>query len=72
MSLGILNTYSEFLPLSEKTPRISLGEGGTPLVQSERLANYLGIPNLFFKLEGCNPTGSFKDRGMVMGVPNAI
>ena len=72
MSLGILNTYSEFLPLSEKTPRISLGEGGTPLVQSERLAKSLGIPNLFFKLEGCNPTGSFKDRGMVMAVANAI
>ena len=52
MSLGILNTYSEFLPLSEKTPRISLGEGGTPLVQSERLAKSLGIPNLAAKRSG--------------------
>jgi threonine synthase len=72
MSTGILNTYGDFLPLTDKTPRISLGEGGTPLVQSERLAKYLGLSKLFFKLEGCNPTGSFKDRGMVMAVANAI
>jgi threonine synthase len=72
MPNGILSTYGDFLPLTEKTPRISLGEGGTPLVQSERLAKSLGLSNLFFKLEGCNPTGSFKDRGMVMAVANAI
>jgi threonine synthase len=51
---------------------ISLGEGSTPLVRSHRMAAELGLDNLYFKLEGCNPTGSFKDRGMVMAVANAI
>ena len=69
---GVLQKYHEFLPITPSTPMISLGEGGTPLVQSHRLAQELGLENLYFKLEGSNPTGSFKDRGMVMAVANAI
>ena len=69
---GVLQKYHEFLPITPSTPMISLGEGGTPLVQSHRLAKELGLEHLYFKLEGSNPTGSFKDRGMVMAVANAI
>ena len=69
---GVLQKYHEFLPITPATPMISLGEGGTPLVQSHRLAEKLGLEHLYFKLEGSNPTGSFKDRGMVMAVANAI
>ena len=50
----------------------SLGEGDTPLVKSNRLGAKLGCPELYFKLEGCNPTGSFKDRGMVMAMAKAL
>lgn len=69
---GVLERYEQFLPLTEATPRISLGEGSTPLVQSRNIGPSLGIPNLYFKLEMCNPTGSFKDRGMVLAVAKAI
>ena len=72
MMQGVLQNYHDFLPITPSTPMISLGEGGTPLVQSHRLAKELGLENLYFKLEGSNPTGSFKDRGMVMAVANAI
>jgi len=72
MMQGVLQKYHEFLPITSTTPMITLGEGGTPLVQSHRLAKKLGLENLYFKLEGSNPTGSFKDRGMVMAVANAI
>jgi threonine synthase len=51
---------------------ITLGEGDTPLVRSSWLARDLGYEELYFKLEGCNPTGSFKDRGMVVAVAKAI
>ena len=51
---------------------ISLGEGSTPLVRSYRLEHELGCGELYFKLEGCNPTGSFKDRGMVLAVAKAL
>jgi threonine synthase len=51
---------------------LSMGEGDTPLVESRRLGKELGIGRLFFKLEGCNPTGSFKDRGMVVAVAKAL
>ena len=72
MNEGVLQAYHEFLPITASTPMISLGEGSTPLVRSHRMAAELGLENLYFKLEGCNPTGSFKDRGMVMAVANAI
>src|SRR5207247_6072670 len=64
--------YRDFLPLTPATPAISLGEGGTPLVRSARIGPAIGCGMLYFKLEGCNPTGSFKDRGMVMAVAKAI
>ena len=69
---GVLERYASHLPLTPRTPRITLGEGSTPLVRSNRVARELGLDRLYFKLEGCNPTGSFKDRGMVMAVANAL
>ncbi|WP_343389964.1 threonine synthase [Candidatus Amarobacter glycogenicus] len=60
------------LPLTESTPRISLGEGDTPLVRSSALERECGLDELWFKLESCNPTGSFKDRGMVVAVAKAM
>lgn len=68
---GLLHTYASFLPLTEKTPRITLYEGNTPLVRAERLSQELDL-DIHFKLEGLNPTGSFKDRGMVMAVAKAM
>jgi threonine synthase len=72
MKTGVLNKYKDFLPLTSKTPVFSLGEGDTPLVRSDRLAGEVGCKELYFKLEGCNPTGSFKDRGMVVAVAKAV
>jgi len=70
--LGVLNRYSDFLPVTPATPLITLGEGDTPLVKSRVLEKELGCGELYFKLEGCNPTGSFKDRGMVVAVAKAV
>ena len=72
MGIGVLHKYGEFLPLTAATPLFSLGEGDTPLVQSRRLGPDLGCAELYFKLEGCNPTGSFKDRGMVVAMAKAL
>ncbi len=63
---GVLARYADFLPLTSRTPIIDLGEGSTPLVRSRHIGPSLGIDELYFKLESCNPTGSFKDRGMVV------
>jgi len=60
------------LPVTSATPMITLGEGDTPLVRSRILEKELGCGELYFKLEGCNPTGSFKDRGMVVAVAKAV
>ena len=70
--MGVLSRYRELLPVDDNTPMITLGEGSTPLVKSERLGRELGCDELYFKLEGCNPTGSFKDRGMVVAVAKAL
>ncbi|AZI41761.1 threonine synthase [Deinococcus psychrotolerans] len=67
---GIIDAYRSFLPVTDKTPALSLHEGGTPLIHSPKLSRELGI-ELHFKFEGLNPTGSFKDRGMVMAVAKA-
>src|SRR5512136_2700661 len=72
MIRGVLQHHKDYLPITDKTPMISLGEGETPLVKSVNLARELGVGELYFKLEGCNPTGSFKDRGMVMAMAKAI
>src|SRR5699024_7619216 len=67
---GLLNGYAEFLPINEKTPNLTLHEGNTPLIYFEHLSKELVI-ELYGKVEGINPTGSFKDRGMVMAVAKA-
>ncbi|MFN0095261.1 MAG: threonine synthase [Dehalococcoidia bacterium] len=69
---GVLHKWGAILPLSAATPRISLGEGDTPLVRAARLAAECGLDELWFKLELCNPSGSFKDRGMVVAVAKAV
>lgn len=69
---GLLERYAEWLPITEATPRISLGEGGTPLVRAEALERRTGAAEVRLKLELCNPTASFKDRGMVVAVAKAI
>ena len=68
----LLHRYAAFLPMTETTPPLSLGEGGTPLVHAQRLGRTMGCPELYLKLEGLNPTGSFKDRGMVVAVAKAL
>ena len=72
MKLGVLASYKDFLPITDKTPLFSLGEGNTPLVRCDELAREIGCAELYFKLEGCNPTGSFKDRGMVVATAKAM
>ena len=72
MKVGILKKYKSFLPVSGSTPPLSLGEGDTPLVRCHRLEKEVGCHELYFTLEGCNPTGSFKDRGMVVAVAKAL
>lgn len=72
MGIGVLARYGDFLPVTPDTPKITLGEGDTPLVRSQRLEKEIGCKELYFKLEGCNPTGSFKDRGMVVAVAKAL
>ena len=69
---GVLFAYPDYLPLTSQTPLITLGEGDTPLVRSQHLEGEVGCLQLYFKLEGCNPTGSFKDRGMVVAVAKAV
>jgi threonine synthase len=68
---SLIERYRARLPVTDETPVISLGEGSTPLVPSRRLGERLGI-ELYFKWEGANPTGSFKDRGMTVAVSRAL
>lgn len=70
--LGVLARYAEFLPITPATPPLSLAEGDTPLLAVSRLAGWVGVAELHLKYEGANPTGSFKDRGMVVAVAKAI
>ena len=72
MREGVLERYRDFLEITPNTPMISMGEGSTPLVKSRFIGSRLGCDELYFKLEGCNPSGSFKDRGMVMAVAKAM
>ena len=68
---GLLATYKAYLPVTDRTPPLTLQEGNTALIRAERLSEELGV-DLYFKFEGLNPTGSFKDRGMVMAVAKAV
>ena len=72
MKTGVLVNYKDFLPITSNTPLFSLGEGDTPLVRCKELEREVGCGELYLKLEGCNPTGSFKDRGMVVAVAKAL
>jgi threonine synthase len=69
--MGVIARWHDRLPVGPATPELTLGEGGTPLVHSERLSERLGV-ELWFKFEGANPTGSFKDRGMCVAVAKAV
>jgi threonine synthase len=70
---GIIEEYREFLPVSDKTPIVTLKEGNTPLIKAENLKRKLGINlEIYFKFDGANPTGSFKDRGMTLALSKAI
>lgn len=72
--IGIIERYQEFLPVTEHTPIISLNEGNTPLILAEALPIELGLKSvrMYYKFEGLNPTGSFKDRGMTMAISKAV
>lgn len=69
---GLINKYRKYLPVTDKTPVITLNEGNTPLIKADNLAKKIGVDaNIYLKFEGANPTGSFKDRGMTMAVSKA-
>lgn len=70
---GIIDAYRKFLPVTERTPVVTLGEGHTPLIRASRLAKKIcpGV-ELYLKYEGANPTGSFKDRGMTLAMSKAL
>jgi threonine synthase len=68
---GVIERYRERLPFADADPVVSLGEGSTPLVRAERLGERVGA-EVWLKLEGANPTGSFKDRGMTCAVSAAV
>ncbi|WP_213406118.1 threonine synthase [Staphylococcus pasteuri] len=67
---GLVKEFDTYLPVNENTPHLTLNEGNTPLIYCENMSEMLGI-ELYVKYEGANPTGSFKDRGMVMAVTKA-
>ncbi|HJT19640.1 MAG TPA: threonine synthase [Nitrospira sp.] len=70
---GLIEEYRKFLPVTARTPVVSLGEGNTPLIRATRLAKHIapGV-DLYLKVEGANPTGSFKDRGMTLAISKAV
>jgi threonine synthase len=70
--VGVIARYREHLPIGPSTPVVDLDEGSTPLVASSSIGRALGLKHLYFKYEGLNPTGSFKDRGMVVAVAKAL
>lgn len=72
--LGLIERWRSRLPVTAFTPVVTLGEGNTPLVPADRVAKKAGLPpgSVFLKLEGLNPTGSFKDRGMTLAISKAL
>jgi threonine synthase len=69
---GLIEAYREHLPVTDATPVITLLEGNTPLLEAPRVAQQAGIARAYLKVEGLNPTGSFKDRGMTMAISTAV
>ena len=70
---GLVEEYRKYLPVSDKTPVVTLHEGNTPLLYAKNLTDYLGGKiDIFLKYDGCNPTGSFKDRGMTLAISKAV
>ncbi len=72
MTDGLLARFRDVLPVTDATPPLTLHEGDTPLLPAPRLATWVGVASLHLKIEGANPTGSFKDRGMVVAVARAM
>ncbi|MCD4781886.1 MAG: threonine synthase [Candidatus Omnitrophica bacterium] len=68
---GVIEQYKDYLPVTNNTPIISLNEGNTPLIFSDKISEIVGL-NVYLKYEGLNPTGSFKDRGMTMAISKAL
>jgi threonine synthase len=70
----LIERWRDRLPVGSRTPVITLGEGNTPLVRADRVAKAAGLPpgSVFLKVEGANPTGSFKDRGMTLAISKAV
>src|SRR4030065_1177703 len=70
---GLIEEYRDLLPVSEKTPVVTLQEGNTPLIKAAHTVQILSQDvALYFKFEGLNPTGSFKDRGMTVAISKAV
>jgi threonine synthase len=68
---GVIERYRQYLPVTEATPVVTLHEGGTPLLPAWKLSARVGA-RVFLKIEGANPTGSFKDRGMTVAISKAV
>ena len=68
---GVIEEYRALLPVTEDTPVVTLLEGGTPLLSAPRLSERVGA-SVYLKIEGANPTGSFKDRGMTVAISKAV
>ncbi|MEX2323118.1 MAG: threonine synthase [Acidimicrobiia bacterium] len=71
MNRGVIERYRDRLPITDATPIITLGEGSTPLIPAPRISELVGR-EVWLKVEGANPTGSFKDRGMTVAVSKAV
>src|SRR5258707_1560525 len=70
---GLIEHYRRFLPVNDSTPIVTLNEGNTPLIEAPAIADRLGLNvKVYFKFEGANPTGSFKDRGMTVAISKAL
>ncbi|HYK64003.1 MAG TPA: pyridoxal-phosphate dependent enzyme, partial [Patescibacteria group bacterium] len=70
---GLIEHYRRFLPVTDSTPVVTLNEGNTPLIEVPAIAERLGLSvKVYFKFEGANPTGSFKDRGMTVAISKAL
>lgn len=72
--IGVIERYQEFMPVTDSTPIVSLNEGNTPLILAEALPGKLKLDHIriYYKFEGLNPTGSFKDRGMTLAISKAL